>query len=1054
MTIDLFEEDLLSILQRFGASGRSVRLLENSARLTPRDQLEYADLIQPSATRRGLVSAVVEAEGKPFLYVVRRTTLTGKKGVAPSDIKHMQQILACRAPGTFLAIVDTGLMTVYPCALGSQAEVIVEREAEMSDAPSLIQELIGGAPWQNSTSEGFAADEDKTRKWFHSKSAHNVLLRSINLVAKNLRESSAVRNEDCASELVLSLIGRALLARFLIDRGIIRRDTFPDLWHRFPKSAPRCCFDTAEAAALTSSWLDRTFNGDLLNLPCGMENYEVEFHRISQKDPGFFDDLGCLLYPHCEGRQLRLPLWRELDFAHIPVGLLSEVYEDFAHRYSSQYARQTSVHFTPRHIAELMVTQACGALQTCSPADVRVLDPAAGAGVFLAVAFRRIYLETWERNLRDGRPRPGTDEIRRILYEQLRGFDINKDALTLAALTLYLTAIELDPEPFPPAKLRFHRNVLGNVLFNVGNGQQSDLGSLGTAVDSEHDGAYDLVIGNPPWTSLSKKNGRILNQAANAIAGRVIARSSSEGNACSKKPNMDRYINPDQVPDIPFLWRSMEWAKPGGMIAFALHARLLFKSAKAAQARAVLFRHLRVTGILNGAALRQVKQVWPGISAPFCLLFAMNSKPKAEDVFHYISPFLEEHINQKGLIRIDPRKVEPISFKVLEREPTLLKTLFRGDALDVSIIRKINADVFSESINALKAPLLTYLNEKGFQSAEGFQRGKAKNQKDASHLLALNGKMLTADIPTGIVIDADNLPIFDAPRLQWPRRREIYQPPILLVREAPSVDESRFQASAYFGSRPLIYSEAFTGYRAEGELDEKAVMLYLAAIMSSPIFRYYMLMTSAKYGIERDAWNSIEVKQFPIVRFERLSEDLRKQFEALADRAGTEKSIDMCAIENLVYDVYGLSESEIEAIRDTLSVAQPTRSSKNNAQRYPSKAEVMDFAQCLESILRPMLELAGLKARVQPRFDEWRQFRSWIFLDLVGDNVVQTNPELINKLVSVVADHEGCSMTIDCSGGVKLIRVGILAQYRFWLKSRAKLFADSIFRAYDNLLAS
>src|SRR5208337_1849683 len=81
----------------------------------------------------------------------------------------------------------------------------------------------------------------------------------------------------------------------------------------------------------------------------------------------------------------------------------------------------------------------------------RVLDPACGAGVFLVLAFRRLYQERWKATGQ----RPPRPVIRKILNHQLRGFDINESALRLSALSLYLTAIELDPKPTPPDALKF-----------------------------------------------------------------------------------------------------------------------------------------------------------------------------------------------------------------------------------------------------------------------------------------------------------------------------------------------------------------------------------------------------------------------------------------------------------------------------------------------------------------------------------------------------------------------------------------------------------------------
>ena len=104
---------------------------------------------------------------------------------------------------------------------------------------------------------------------------------------------------------------------------------------------------------------------------------------------------------------------------------------------------------------------------------------------------------------------------------------------------------------------------------------------------------------------------------------------------------------------MPFVWRAMEWARPDGQIAFALHARLLFQQGDGMPtARQALFEALDVTSIINGAELRQTK-VWPHVSAPFCILFATNRKSGAGAGFRFISPRIEESLNRAGTMRID-----------------------------------------------------------------------------------------------------------------------------------------------------------------------------------------------------------------------------------------------------------------------------------------------------------------------------------------------------------------------------------------------------------------
>ena len=204
--------------------------------------------------------------------------------------------------------------------------------------------------------------------------------------------------------------------------------------------------------------------------------------------------------------------------------------------------------------------------------SAKILDPAVGGGIFLLTAFRELVGEHWRA---DGK-RPDTDALRRILYRQIVGFDINEAALRFAALGLYLLSIELDPNPRPVDKLRFER-LRGTVLHQVKGGEEEErkaLGSLGPHVGDGHNARYDLVIGNPPWASSTKlpEWNRVL---------RLIAHIASDRGSQTK-----RHLCRNQVLDLPFVWRAMQWAKPDGQIAFALHARLLLRKATGCRPRA------------------------------------------------------------------------------------------------------------------------------------------------------------------------------------------------------------------------------------------------------------------------------------------------------------------------------------------------------------------------------------------------------------------------------------------------------------------------------------
>ncbi len=151
---------------------------------------------------------------------------------------------------------------------------------------------------------------------------------------------------------------------------------------------------------------------------------------------------------------------------------------------------------------------------------------------------------------------------------------ISESALRLAALGLYITVIELNEITRPPSEHHAGKALQNLVLFDQRTEAESTLtgfvpGSLGDAVDrARFDRSFDVVLGNPPWTRL---NGKAKSQVDNA--GTLIARRVLESRGL--KELAETYQNPGGVPDMPFLWRAMEWAKPGGIIAFALERHIL-----------------------------------------------------------------------------------------------------------------------------------------------------------------------------------------------------------------------------------------------------------------------------------------------------------------------------------------------------------------------------------------------------------------------------------------------------------------------------------------------
>jgi hypothetical protein len=981
----------MELLKAFGAPKDSCIDLYDT---TDARCLRYTDLVRNR--KAPVVDCVVEQQSHALLYVKDQTRLRDDQ----LSIADLQRILAMRGEPAWLGILKPGRLDIYATDL-QPAQNTTPTWFSVADeqAPSVLPRLAQG--------ENLAKPA--------SLRLRDELLRLMSNSGEALRELGLSNNETIA------LIGRALFFRFLIGRKIVGVEHLPSI---APSAASlSACFDTSSSLAETNSWLDETFNGDLLALPT--KGYADYFrHLLERCGQSVTQPLSSImtldssLGPGVSQRRLD---WGDLDFDHLPIGLLSETYEELMYRFNASARRSTSIYYTPYHIAEYMVEEAFHEHPAGSKA--RLLDPACGAGVFLVAGFRKLI----ELRFREVGKRPSRQQIRSILNKQLVGFDTNDHARTLAALALYLTALELDPHPAPVEALRF-KKLEDNVLINVADpGSPTDeitlmVGSLGEHVPKEYENAFDVVIGNPPWTSLTKAEASIDNkftQRCREIAFRRglvdVARN---------------YRNPDRVPDLPFVWGAMEWAKPGGRIALAVAGRWMFKQTPVGiAARNALFRALAITGILNGAALRQTR-VWPNVAQPFCLLFADNHLPDLDDEFVFLSPFYEPHLNEKGLLRVDASDAKPVSFRLCLNNPIALKTLYRGTTLDIPIVAKVKkaAETTIGGYWAQNAQL-----EKG----QGYQL--ADRSGDDRFLLG-KPELEAGYAVHPFVVLSEKLDKYQSKGLQWPRKPEIYKGPLLLVREASRDDRNRGRALMSLGDRDIAYSRSFYGYSAAAHPDGEFLVRYLSVLIHSKLFEYVTLMTSGRYGVEREVLQLLDIDQFPLIAPESLSSKERRSIQQCADDLIRNRP-DWNKLDVTVADIYGLSEGDLKTVADTLDINSPHASARGRSMDVAPEFQIEDFLSHLKSELASVFSAGGHAVRVQ-KLGENPASAPWRFFSVTLDNA---KPAL--ELPKNWIDHAydlGTSRITVLSPNSSCLTVGLLNRYRYWMPSLARLLAADI----------
>jgi hypothetical protein len=1041
-------DDERPLEKRLAAYG-CTQVIPLDEKLSQPAQLDYLDLLP--GPHRVPLTAVAENQGTALLYLV---DACGNPKVDTATIAKLQNQLANRSDPAWLGVVQPGSLEIFPIGFHESASTAPIKTIRESDAtaPLFFQSLVHGTFEENHRLRG----------------SDYVFNQIFGLLTETTNEFVPKEGNGRIDALeVLSMAGRALFFRFLIDRRIVLENEREEICAA--ATDLKDAFSSAEKAAQTSAWLDQTFNGDFLQLidesiPSedrdAREVAYLAFYKRTQHLVGkrIFDHFQAILRGwRGMGGHFQPELdWGDLNFAHIPVGVLSQVYESFSHRADPRTAKETSVHYTPRTIAGLMVEQAFAAVK--DGASARVLDSSCGAGIFLVLAFRRLVRERWQHD----EERPKTRVIQDILYRQLCGFDLSESALRLAALALYITAIEVNGTPRPPKDLKFPRNLRNEVLFHFGGEVEADdaekatafsLGSLGPQVSAKFDQSFDIAIGNPPWTRLreeksdddndeeerpGKKRTDALNDAFTAIGRRVLTARGLEDLA-------KHYENPDKNPDLPFLWRATEWVKEGGVIALAMPARLFGRtSGKGFKAWQAVLRSMSVTGIINGADLRKTA-VWEGIDMPFCVFFARNAKPQPEQDhrFQYATPLYEPGLNGRGRFRIDYETTQPISTARVEKQPWLLKTLALGTWLDVEVM-----EALMRSFPTTLAGFWKLWNRSRSKTGQGYNLSSDLEPMPAEFL----AKLKDFERPeSGFAIDLESLVTFKAKygreTVYWTKAADLYQGPVIIIPQSPGDDSKA--PRAYLSNQSLAFSQSYYGYSCaeHPEADTLAALLYL--LPHSTLFAYFCLMTSRRSGFDRQTFNKEEFDALPFPDLDALSEPTKASIQKLAHRLEHDVVKPWDELDAFLFRLYGLDEDAVQVARDTLFAAASYRKAGKAALDRTIRETREPFVKTLLESLEPYFDVCGEHAAVREpelEIDTWRE--PWFFLSVSRDaETVAVTPGLLRKAMDI-ANQRGASRIIVHAPGKRGLLLGLLNQRRWWTATRARLCSQRIIRQH------
>ena len=671
---------------------------------------------------------------------------------------------------------------------------------------------------------------------------------------------------------------------------------------------------------MADDWLRDTFNGDVFPsggapLP-GAEHLGRVADFLDAVDP---ESGQGTLFPY--------------QFDVIPVELISSIYEQFAHAEPSTPGREseTDVFYTRLSLVSLVLDEVTDGLTGTET----VLDLTCGSGVFLVEALRRLV------GLRANGNPPSRDLIRSTLHRQIHGVDVSEAAVRVAAFSLYLAALELDPDPQPPEALRFEP-LIGRTL-HVGDAWEIDTvptarpvltegaapkklhldpgptrsaaPPAATSTEDEAPRKFDVIVGNPPWSY----RGQASTAARRHRAGR-------DGPRAPRGESLD------------FVFRAMDFASDATRFGLVLSAVQFFsRSGTGASAVKQLIDKLSPVTLVNLS--NQSDWLFPRSAMPALVLLAGHRTPRRASISAVQVPWSPVGA-RSHTFEVAPGDIVEMPLADWKRNPELLKGAFLGARRDLALLDRSmsSGSALSDRLTALGAPLRTGLIFGNRSRETGFLRGLP--------LLTTND-LQPFSVP-------EHLGTFNENAAEWPRERNTYRAPLLIIKEYLS---RAARPVAAVLDHDTVFTDAFFG--AAFPAPSRDVAHLLAAILSSSLASWFFLMTASTFGFSKRRLMCQDVERLPVPdlvaslrssagrRLTRLAHDLQRQPPTSVDDPRWR------TLDEAVFDLYGLDDAERVVVRDGHFRAswQWKDGRERSVDAAVPKTHLLDYARAFLSVM-------------------------------------------------------------------------------------------------------
>ncbi|MCZ6679775.1 MAG: N-6 DNA methylase [Candidatus Poribacteria bacterium] len=535
----------------------------------------------------------------------------------------------------------------------------------------------------------------------------------------------------------------SLLIAYLEERGAFP----PNYFGQFLKGATRFFQVLANGRALIAllDALEERFNGHVFILD--------DADRALLEAGSQLARFARLVEAHEEpGGQLTL--WRLYSFKDLPVELISHIYQLFV-------SDSGSTVYTPPFLVRLMLEEALSweRLDSLQQRNEVILDPACGSGVFLVEAYKRLVLHWRSRNQWK---RPRIPDLKRLL-KKVHGVDLEQGAIELAAFSLCLALCDaLEPEEIR-ASIKLFPPLAGKTLHQSCFFEAKERCLLKEPVG--------VVVGNPPFKSSLNTPG-----AERSYENYKTTHGSL----------------PDKQLAYLFLHEAMELVAEGGVLSVLQPHGFLYNQ-KTVGFRRNFMATWDVQEVLDFVSVRGLFQ-GGNADTKVIVVVAESARPKTNrKILHAV-------FRRSGRVSAEQGfDIDYYDLHWLPRELVLSNDgVWRADLLGGGRVLG-----FVDRLKKLST-LEEFASDRGWVFGEGYIEGTGDASKPAAHII--HRPLLPPEALTSDGIDISQITIMQDKPIERPRTKELFTPPMLLVREQMDLP------CAIWTQKYLVYSAQIVGF--------------------------------------------------------------------------------------------------------------------------------------------------------------------------------------------------------------------------------------------------